>query len=269
LLAAVNGTQLYYERAGSGEPLVLVHGGGGDRRYWDGQFLEMARHYDVLRYDLRGYGSSVKPTEGQPYRHEDDLVALLGELDISRAHVAGFSLGCQITVDAYTLYPEVFQSIVAVGPYVSGFSSPASDQLVSGYGQSREAFERSGARGAAEHFVNLPAFNPDRIDPGVKARLMEICSEYSWWWTTHRDPLEPVRPAAVEVLQDLRAPLLIISAEYDAAACREVADLLEETVPRHKRVDISGASHFMLMERPAVFNAAVLEFLRDPDPAGI
>ncbi len=268
MLAAVNGTKLYYERAGSGEALVLVHGGGGDRRYWDGQFQEMARHYEVLRYDLRGYGNSVNPTEGQPYRHEDDLAALLRELGINRAHVAGFSLGCQIAVDAYTLYPEVFQSIAAVGPYVSGFSSPASKQVFRGSGQCREAFERAGARGAAELFVNLPAFNPDHIDPGVKARLLEICSEYSWWWTTHLDPLEPVQPPAVEVLKDLRAPLLIISAEYDAAACREVADLLEETVPRRKRVDISGASHFMLMEKPAEFNAALLEFLRDPDSAG-
>jgi hypothetical protein len=57
--AEVNGTRLYYEVAGTGDPIVLIHGNFGDRRYYDGQFEALARLHRVLRYDIRGYGKSI------------------------------------------------------------------------------------------------------------------------------------------------------------------------------------------------------------------
>jgi pimeloyl-ACP methyl ester carboxylesterase len=55
-LVAVNDTHLFCGRAGAGDVLVLVNGGGGDRRYRDEQFFHLAKEFDVVRYDLRGYG---------------------------------------------------------------------------------------------------------------------------------------------------------------------------------------------------------------------
>lgn len=259
--AEVNGTRLYYEMAGSGEPLLLVHGGGGDRRHWDGQFSALAEQFHVVRYDLRGYGKSAAPVEGQAYRHEDDLKALLGALGISQAHIAGFSLGCQVVVDAYTLYPDLFKSIIAVGPFVSGHSGAATEHLFGGYGDCGAVYLKDGQGAAAESFANMPAFNPDKIDDAPKALIAQICRDFTWWSVGHNDPMEHVSPPATEKLGDIAVPLLIISAEHDAAACREVADLMEEKVPGGRRSDISGASHFMLMEKPAVFNATVEAFL--------
>jgi pimeloyl-ACP methyl ester carboxylesterase len=56
----VAGGGLYYEVAGSGDPVVLIHGGFGDRRMWDDQFDVLARDYRVLRYDHRGFGRSIE-----------------------------------------------------------------------------------------------------------------------------------------------------------------------------------------------------------------
>ena len=112
-MARVNETEPYCERAGTGDALVLVHGRGGDLRYWDEQFVELAGDFDVLRYDLRGYGKYAMPVAGEPHRHEDDLHALLLSLGLPRAHIAGYSLGSQIVFDAHTLYPGLFRSIVA------------------------------------------------------------------------------------------------------------------------------------------------------------
>ena len=261
-LATTNDTALYYERAGAGDTLVLVHGGGGDRRHWDEQFAELARNFDVLRYDLRGFGKSSNPLEGMPYRHEDDLHELMALLGITQAHFAGFSLGSQIVVDAYTLYPEMFKSILAVGPYVSGYSSPASEHLFGAFVQCGKTFQRSGAQGAAEDFVNIPAFNPEHIHAGAKARVKQIASEYSWWWATHRDPMVGVTPVATTRLDSIDVPVLTVTAEYDATVCREVADLIEQRVASHVRVDIPGASHFMLLEKPAEFNTSIRNFLQ-------
>ena len=75
--AGVNGTRFYYEVLGEGEPIVLIHGNGGDCRHWDGQFEPLSHSYRVLRYDVRGYGKSSMPEEGVPYSHHDDLKALM------------------------------------------------------------------------------------------------------------------------------------------------------------------------------------------------
>ena len=61
--AEVNGTRLYYELAGEGDPIVLIHGFTLDTRMWDDQFNEFASNHRVLRYDLRGYGKSAKPSD--------------------------------------------------------------------------------------------------------------------------------------------------------------------------------------------------------------
>ena len=55
------GARLYYEVAGEGEPLLLLHAGVTDSRMWDEQFASFARHYRVIRYDLRGFGRSEVP----------------------------------------------------------------------------------------------------------------------------------------------------------------------------------------------------------------
>src|SRR6266540_3962879 len=90
--AKVNGTRLFYEVAGSGHPLVLIHGHILDRRMWDDQFAVFARRFRVLRYDMRGYGRSALPM-GEPYHAVDDLKALLDYLGIARTYVLGLSKG--------------------------------------------------------------------------------------------------------------------------------------------------------------------------------
>ena len=82
-LAEVNGARLYYEVAGSGHPLVLIHAYALDTRMWDSQFEEFAQRYQVVRYDVRGFGRSAPPTE-ESYSHVEDLKALLDLLSLPR-----------------------------------------------------------------------------------------------------------------------------------------------------------------------------------------
>jgi len=257
----VNGTRLYYERAGRGDPLLLVHGGGGDCRHWDAQFEELAVKYDIIRYDLRGYGRSDPPVAGQPYRHEEDLAALMNALGVSSAHIAGYSLGSQIVVDAYTLYPQLFRSMITVGPYVSGHTSPACDHLFGAYLGLGKVFLEQGAEAAATGFANIPAFNPAHIPARVKARIIDIAKDYGWWWARLDDPMQAVTPQAVDRLGDLDVPVLVVTAEHDAAVCREVADLLAAQVKDVQLFDLPGATHFMLMEHPSRVSGRMSEFI--------
>ena len=56
--------KLYYEDAGTGEPVIFIHGHSLDTRMWDAQFFPFSEHYRVIRYDARGYGRSSKQCEG-------------------------------------------------------------------------------------------------------------------------------------------------------------------------------------------------------------
>src|SRR4051812_9978431 len=89
--AAVNGVQIYYEIAGSGHPLVLVHAGIADRRMWDAQFPVFAQHYRVIRYDMRGFGKTAMVAGS--FAHHDDLHGLLTFLGVERAYLLGCSKG--------------------------------------------------------------------------------------------------------------------------------------------------------------------------------
>src|SRR2546425_5372521 len=90
----VSGAPLYYEVAGTGPALVLLHEGIADSRMYDDQFSALAQHYQVVRYDLHGFGRSGTPD--QPYTHHEALHALLRHLSIERAALLGMSLGGSI-----------------------------------------------------------------------------------------------------------------------------------------------------------------------------
>src|SRR5947209_20150411 len=92
-----NGTKLYYEVMGEGHPLVLIHGGYMDRRMWDDQFAAFAEQYQVIRYDVRGFGKTELPQV--PYADRQDLYDLLQALGVTKTYLLGLSLGGEVAID--------------------------------------------------------------------------------------------------------------------------------------------------------------------------
>lgn len=88
--AEIEGALLYYELIGSGPVLVLLHGFSFDTTVWDDQIEAFARHFRVLRYDLRGFGRST--CADISYTHADDLKTLLDHLKIQEAYLVGLSM---------------------------------------------------------------------------------------------------------------------------------------------------------------------------------
>lgn len=117
--AAINGANLYYEVAGSGHPLVLVHAGIADNRMWDDQFSAFANQYRVIRFDQRGYGQSP-PMEGEFARH-NDLYELLKFLKVERAYLIGCSMGGRVCLDFALEHPDIAAALIMVGSGPSGF----------------------------------------------------------------------------------------------------------------------------------------------------
>ena len=143
--AEVSGGILHYETAGRGDPIVLIHGNAGDRRHWDHPFAVLSAGHKVIRYDVRGFGLSSVPRQNHPYADYEDLRQLLDHLGIRRAHIAGWSMGSGIATDFALAYPERTKSLITVGPWVNGYSSPNVSSMFADFGSVVAALQKQGA----------------------------------------------------------------------------------------------------------------------------
>src|SRR5258706_15712231 len=112
-LARINNAQIYYEVAGEGDPLVMIHAGVADSRQWNNEFTYFAKYFRVLRYDMRGYGKS-EPVEGE-FSHLQDLAALLDHLDFQQSlALMGCSMGGRLSIDFALTYPLRSRALIMV-----------------------------------------------------------------------------------------------------------------------------------------------------------
>ena len=263
--ADVNGTRLYYEVAGSGHPLVLIHGFSLDSRMWDAQFQPFARHYEVIRYDIRGHGRSALPGSDGFY-HADDLKGLLDYLGVKRTHVLGLSLGAAIATEFVLAYPTMASALVAVDPVLWGHTwSPEHEASL---GDLWEAGKTGGVEAARTLWLAHPMFAPALEKPDVAARLAEMVSSYSGWHFVNDDPgLLPEPPAALR-LEEIAVPTLALVGERDLPDFQAITEALSKRIPGARKIVLPAVGHMSNMEDPNSLNAVVLRFLARCGDAG-
>ena len=250
--AAVNGTRLYYEVAGSGEALVLAHGFTLDARMWDKQFEPFAEQYRVVRYDARGFGRSALP-DGAEYSRVEDQCALMAHLGIARAHILGLSMGGALAIDFALAHPEMTRTLIAADAVMSGYRFSAHWSAM--YKPVGDAPDEAAKKRA---WLDCALFAPAREQPAVAAKLAQMVAEYSGYHWRQSDRHR--HGDAISALERLRAPALAILGEHDLPDIHTVADLLATRAGARKAV-VPGAGHMLPMEDPVAFNRIVLEFL--------
>lgn len=258
--AEIGGAKFYYEIYGKGRPLVLVHAGIADRRMWEGQVEAFSRHFQVIRYDRRGFGRTAMAAG--PYSHHDDLYRLLNHLGVGRCCLLGASQGAKTVVDFTLEHPGMAEALVLAAPAVGGFSFDGARPRQ--WGELEEADGRGDVARVNELelqiWVDGPRRTPEQVDPGVR----ELVREMNLIALTAPPDLgeeQPLEPAAVGRLGEVRAPVLIVVGALDTPRTLATADLLEGSVSGARKVSIEGAAHLPNMERPEEFNRHVLEFL--------
>ncbi len=125
----VPGTELNYERAGAGEPLLLIQGMTANHRAWGRPFASLLeRSFDVISFDNRGMGLSRPVTEGFSIAEmAADTAALLDALEIERAHVFGISMGGMIAQELALAHPDRLRSLAIGCSYCGGEGSRLMD----------------------------------------------------------------------------------------------------------------------------------------------
>lgn len=265
--AEVNGAKLYYEVVGSGEPIVFVHGNFGDVRHWDFQMEAFPKNHKVLRYDVRGYGNSSLPDTVTTYRNCDDLRALMDFLKIEKAHICGLSMGSGIAIDFALAYPDRCLSLIPIGPWAGGwgggqYSSVATDSIFTIFGEVYNLISSEGPKAATDywwagnHEIKTTVVKPSTLDS-----LLKMGYEYSWWGFLNSSKQEGYSPPAVEVLNTINIPTLIVTADHDIKACKEVAALMHSQIQNSQLVSVQNAGHCMNMDNPQEFNRILFDFI--------
>ncbi len=261
--AQINGASLYYEAAGAGDPLILIHAGIADSRMWDDQFTVLAQHYRTIRYDMRGFGQSPPPETA--YAHRQDLYHLLDFLGIKRAYLMGCSKGGMVALDFTIEHPEMVVGLILVASSVGGYEFTGS--LPKQWTDIVTAMQAQNYELAAELEVQIWVDGQFRtagqVDTAIrnKVREMNLIALRNEAGDIPRE--KPLDPPAMEKLNTVQSPALIITGDLDDPNIVMAGEVLATRLPNaHKKV-VSGTAHLPNMEQPAEFNQLVLSFLQN------
>lgn len=255
---AINGTNLYYEISGKGKTIVLLHGFSLDTRMWDDQFSILSEKFQVLRYDMRGFGQSSTPTS-EAYSHSDDLKSLLDFLGIEAATIVGLSRGGRWAIEFALDFQEKIQSLILADSMPYGFDAlenrpSLSDEIVS-------TAKLKGINAAKKLWFEHSIFKHARKNLTVSKRLWAMISDYSGWHWINDDPAQNRFPPAAKRLSNLLIPTLILVGEYDLPVFIKSTEFLSQNIKKSQKVIIPQAGHLSNIESPSIFNSVVLEFV--------
>jgi 3-oxoadipate enol-lactonase len=251
----LEGGKMYFEVAGSGHPLVLIHGGQMDLRMWDEQFALFSKSYRVIRYDFRGFGKS--PAATKPFSADGDLVALLKYLGLQKTYIVGLSLGGRVAIDFALAHPDMVDAIVPVAPGLSGFHFSDDPTLMDSW----RAAQDGDWQKVAELWLKSGYMAPAMENPKIAPRLRQLATEDAHEFLDNGALERVLNPRAIERLPEIKVPTLLIVGDRDVADIHEICGLLYARVPGIKVVLVHNSGHIVTMEQPEEFNRAVLDFL--------
>jgi 3-oxoadipate enol-lactonase len=234
--AEVDNGLLYYETAGKGSALVLIHAGFLDSRMWDDQFELFSETHKVIRYDVRGFGKSDTATS--EFSNYSDLHALLEHLRVESASLLGISMGGRIALDFAVEHPNEVQSLILVSPSVSGYKSsdPEEERLWKEFNERMKSQEEAIRDGRAEDVVRTdletwaPLQNQASHNRLRKIALDNFHIHQEKPWKFQIDP----DPPAFERLPNIRVPTIFILGDRDAPAQTSKADKIRSYMPARR-----------------------------------
>lgn len=243
LIPVSGGSRIWAERAGDGPPLVLLHGSVHDSRLWNRVFAALARHHTVVRYDARGHGRSTHPTA--PFRHEDDLLAVLDRFGFRSAGLIGLSMGGEVALDFALEHPGRVRSLTLIGASASGHEWPRSPEM-DAYAAARRG--SSGGR-VAELELTLWASLGD-LAPGfevIEPMVRENAEAGAAAEKGHAlDPAED----AVGRLGRIGVPTVVVVGTHDHPEIGVIAARLADGIPGARLEVVAGADHYLPLRAP-------------------
>ncbi len=259
----VNGINLYYREAGSGEPLILVHGTGFTADIWNEIFDDLACKYHIIAYDRRAYQRSQgnpSPVVHYGFQQGEDLVALLQAVGATPANILGWSAGGIFALHAAISHPDLIKRLILYEPpiflmryldfpFLKGLIKTA---LLTALGK-KEA--------AVDSFMRMVMAyqdgrnSHDMLDTDSRTQLTKDTNiTLAEFWAMPRDDLKPKLLNA-----QINVPVSILSGDQSPAPLKKAAENLARILHNSPVIHISASNHFAQVDRPDRFVKALEE----------
>ncbi|WP_130582340.1 alpha/beta hydrolase [Bradyrhizobium sp. Leo170] len=262
-------TKFAYVEAGEGDPIVLVHGGLQDYRFWNGHLPVLSKNHRVIAYSRRNHFPNATSKDGLPDGaadvHGEDLAAILAELGIKRAHIVAHSAGAHAALFFASNHPEMVITLVVNEPPAAGLLAgmPGSAELLKEWGarfaSTQEAFRKgdidAGLRLFAEA-VGGPGTYDRRSDADRKMMSDNAASAVADAISSRPRPV-----FTCEMAKRISAPTLLMNGERSPEFFHRIVDQLEKCLPERRRITIPDASHTVPGENAPAFDEAVIAFV--------
>ncbi|MFQ3582518.1 MAG: alpha/beta fold hydrolase [Chloracidobacterium sp.] len=256
----IDGIRLHYKEAGTGEPLVLIHGlGGSSDADWGQTLAPLSKQFHVYALDLPGFGQSDKPPQASYAIRSQaaTLVKFLDTVGVRRAHLCGLSMGGWIAAYTASEYPDRVMRLILVDSAGVRFE-PAPDRALLDPGTTPEDFS---------NFLKVLFFNPPQLPAPLIRDFQAQARQQAWVidralaaMMTGDDALEPRLPT-------ITAPTLIIWGKQDALLPLHSGEIIKSGLPTANVVVLDRCGHMPPIERPDAFRREVERFLRASPPA--
>lgn len=252
---AVHGGTLPVAVAGSGTPVILLHGWTLDHRMWAPQVLgqgeALASEFHLIMPDRRGCGRATAPPDMA--REAEDVIAIADALGFDRFAVVGLSRGAVVALDVARQYSDRLTGLVVSGAPLPSLVDREEVIDLNLYRALVAAGDIAAMRADWAQHPLMQAHSPQ-----AHALHAAMLADYDG-----RDLLAPSTPPDLprDVLAALAVPVLALTGEHDTPWRRACAAALGQTAPHGQYALIAGAGHLANADNPAQFNALVSNFL--------
>jgi non-heme chloroperoxidase len=276
----VDGVSLYYERAGSGEPVLFSHGIPTDYRAWNAQVEAFSKSYSTITYSRRYAAPNRRDgdvTDSTVAANAADLLGLIEKLGVAPVHLVGHSYGGFVAAYLAADHPDLVRTLVLVEPAIatllvedpnssgqmfallignpgvalsarrfqSGSLGPSLKALDSGQLKKAVQLNVDGIQNKVGAFAALPASTQEMMIDNAKT-IAEL-----------RTRLPPFKAEAGKISRRT----LVINGQQSAVWLQRIGELVARAVPHGEAITVSGSRHFPHFENPSEFNAEMLKFI--------
>ena len=270
---SVDGVRYHVDLAGSGQPLLLLHGFTGSTASWDSVRGELAARHATIAVDLPGHGRSDAPDDVARYRLDrfaDDLAQMLDQLGFRRVAVLGYSLGGRAALRFALRHPSRVAALVleSTSPGITADAERAARQVTDA--ELADSIERDGIETFVARWEQLPLWASQASLPsGTRERLraQRLTNDPKGLANSLRGAGAGVDPPVLDRLRTMTTPTFVVTGLLDqkyvslGVRIAAAAPLTRISSWPSQHIAFEGAGHAVHLEQPAAFAAAVIGFL--------
>lgn len=237
----LDGTAVYHEVHGAGDPMLLLHGGFCSIETMRAQISDLAQRYTVHAPERRGHGRTAD--DGLPFdyaRMAEETVSYLDAVGLQTVDVVGFSDGAIIGILLARDHPDRVRSLTAISGNLDTSAFVPDDRIA-------EAFSESAV---AALFADY-----DRLSPDGPQRRAAVWERMQAMWAQQPD-------ISWDSLSAIRCPTLVMAADRDVISIEHTV-AIRDAIPISRLCIVPGATHMLLVERPQIVASALLSFLAE------